>query len=303
MRNKLLLLPIVIVLAAAMLPFLRSQEAPKATVNPPDPGTIQKLIKDLEAPDYPTRERASRELVRLEEYALEPVKRAVAGAQSLELAARGRRILNQLAIHEPGGEVVAGLKLRLTASQETIKHGQVVWLTSHLANMTHQDLNVQVGYTTCGNYFECGSTLRRILHDGKEEQPAWKVGFCGTGAGPVFQTLPPRSVVAFQTQVALLMQQQDNSLCFSLGSGGYTSFGVAKAATRPTAVVRGNVIRLPANLGTHTFQMLLAVTPEMTKDRGFALEGKYAGVRPANETARFWSGTVKSNNVCITVLP
>src|SRR5262245_29526492 len=143
-------------------------EAKKATAK-----EIARLIDDLDANDFGTRERATKELLALEGQALEPLKKALAGNRSPEFTARARNILRSLAIHEPGGEAVNGLKIRLTADRESAKPGDPVKLVMSLCNMTDREMNVHVGYSTCGNYFACGATLRRV--DGQEKEPGWLV--------------------------------------------------------------------------------------------------------------------------------
>lgn len=297
MRRKLFLLPVLLV-GAAVPPLLRSQEPGKVPPAPPSKEAIRKLIQDLEAPEYPTRERATRELLRLEGHALEPLKRAVASARGLEFTTRARRVLDRIAIFEPGGEVVNGLKLCLTADRDGVRSGQTLWLTTTVANLTHQDLNVKVGYTTCGNYFECGAAVRRVVADGKEEEPGWWTFHCGTGAGPIFQTVRARAVVTFKTSAALLPVPRTGRPYLSFGKNGPTTLGMSHPAVAgPSAGQDGLAY------GPHALRMVLSVTPEMNKDSGHTLAGKSAGVRPSNESAPYWSGTVKSNEVRLKVLP
>src|SRR5262245_35125228 len=121
-------------LFAVALPGLAAQ-GPVA----PDAATearIEKLIADLDSPRFPPRERAMRELVALEQAALGPLKKALRSPPSAEFECRARAILRTLAIYEPGGEVVGGLKLRLTADRTAVKAGETVTFTTTLCNMT-----------------------------------------------------------------------------------------------------------------------------------------------------------------------
>jgi hypothetical protein len=267
-------------LFALALPLLAAQ--PPAPADPAPQARIAKLLADLDSPKFPLRERATRELLALEQAAFEPLKKAMAAPPSAEFEHRARAILQTLVIYEPGGEVVNGLKLRLTADRTMVKIGERVMLTTMLANMTDRPMNIQYGYSTCGNYFACGSTLRqplRLFGAEWEASPQWKVGFCGTGAGPLFVTVAPRSMFVYQTPAAALIQK-DGKTVLALGQSGYMA--------------------LDTWGGTHRLRMELTLTPEHARDRGFR---NGSGIRPANEQAPFWSGIVRSNEIMLTVVP
>jgi len=131
----------------------------------------------------------------------------LATGQSLEVKCRARAILDKLAIYEPGGDVVNGLKVRLTADRVILKPGEAVKLTTTLCNMTDKPLNVYVGYTHCGNYIECGSALRQAVpapgKPASEIEPKCTVGFCGTGTGPIYVTIAPKSAFTYETPAML----------------------------------------------------------------------------------------------------
>jgi hypothetical protein len=253
-----------------------SQQPPAAA--PTNAARIAALIESLDAASFAERERATRDLLALQGAALEPLHKALASGRALEFRRRAQSILNALAIHEPGGEVVNGLKLRLTADRAAVKPGESIKLTTTLCNMTDRPLNVLVGYTTCGNYLECGSALRCVkpgaLQATAEVEPKCQVGFCGTGAGPIYLTVPAKSVVSFETQAVLGSQPP----AYTLGATKY--FTVA------------------ATPGADVFRMTLSATTGHSP-RPANPNQKGVGVRPADEDAPFWSGTVRSNDVRI----
>jgi hypothetical protein len=252
--------------------------APKA-----DAARIARLIEALGSAEFAERERAGRELLALEDAAVEPLRKALAMKRGLEFTRRAEALLEALAIHEPGGEVVKGLKLRLSADRTTVKPGETVTLTTTLCNMTDRPLNVKVGYTTCGNYLECGAALRQDRPvPGKpaaELRPKCKVGFCGTGAGPIYVTVPAKRALRFQTQATRPPRQA----VYTLGKAGFFEFertGGPDVLRVMLLVARGDNLPRPARPGM-----------------------KGTGIRPADETAPFWHGTIRSNDVRLQSVP
>ncbi|HZZ81732.1 MAG TPA: hypothetical protein VFE62_24740 [Gemmataceae bacterium] len=266
----------VIAMLSVAGPALAQSPAPKA-----DAARIAKLIASLDSAKYAERERATAELLTLEGAVLEPLHKAVASAPTVEFARRAQTILDALAIHEPGGDIVNGLKLRLTVEHASIKLGSTFKLTTHLCNMTAKPLNVRVGYTTCGNYFECGTSLRRLdpASPNGEAQPKLNIGgFCGTGEGPIFVTIPARSMLRFDTVTAA--QKAGGRAIFTLGTAKYFN-------------LEGS--------GADRVRMFLAVTPGENTPRPARPGLKGTGIRPANEDGPYWSGTIRSNEVQIKV--
>jgi hypothetical protein len=244
---------------------------------------IASLIEALDASGFAQRERASRELLALEGAAIEPLRQALAKGRGLEFTRRARAILDSLAIFEPGGIVVNGLKLRLSADRAAVKAGETVQLTTTLCNMTAKPLNVKVGYTTSGNYFECGAALRRALAaQGKpaaEVEPKCQAGFCGTGAGPIYVTLPPKSVLSFQTQAALAK----NQAVYALGKNKYFT--------------------IEGTRGSDDVRMVLSITAGEHQPRPSRPNLKGSGIRPTDEDAPFWNGSIRSNDVRLQFVP
>src|SRR4051812_32875039 len=75
---------------------------------------VDRLVRDLDSDDFAVRDEAGRTLLGMQERALEPLKKALAKPSSVEFSRRAESLLKQLAIYGPGGDVVAGLKVRLT---------------------------------------------------------------------------------------------------------------------------------------------------------------------------------------------
>ena len=263
------------ILAAPAMPQ-QPRPVPKANA-----AHIVRLIDALDSATFADRERANRELLALEGAALEPLRNALGKGRSVEFTRRANGILDALAIHEPGGDVVNGLKVRLTADRTTLKAGESIKLITTLCNMTDKPLNVMVGYTFCGNYFECGYALRRAQFvQGKptpDVVPNCQAGFCGTGAGPMYVTLPAKSTVKFETPAALAPQQA----VYTLGMHKYFTIE-----------------------GTRTIddlRMVLDVAGNQPRPARPGMKGE--GVRPTDEDAPFWTGTIRSNDLRLKITP
>lgn len=240
---------------------------------------IEKWVQDLDAPQFRVREQATQLLLGAKERALAPLHEAMKTNNSLEFRRRTAMILEKLAIYEPGGPVIAGLKVRLTIDRDAVRMGDTVVFTASLANMTDQPMNLEIGYTTCGNYFECGSVLCRTAAGQKDSEPKWIVGFCGTGAKAILATLPAKSVKQFQIPAKLI--SKDGKPVLSLGKTAY--------AIHP---VEGK--------GPFTFQVVFERKGVPPKG---PVGGKYTPDPPANPDAPYWNGLVRSNEISLKILP
>ncbi len=247
---------------------------------------IARLIASLDATQFAQRDQATRELLALEGAAIEPLREALKTKRSLEFTRRVQTILDALAIHEPGGPVVDGLKVRLIVEGAPAKVGDKARLVTILCNMTDKPLNVMVGYTTCGNYFECGSALRRVApakgKDGEIEAKLLVGGFCGTGAGPIYVTLPAKTAVPFETPTKL-MHRAPGGATLALGKHEYFGIDTAPDSDR--------------------VRMVLTVTKGDNTPRPVRPGLKGEGIRPTDEDARFWVGVVRSNEVRLQIAP
>ncbi|GIW80700.1 MAG: hypothetical protein KatS3mg105_2507 [Gemmatales bacterium] len=202
--------------------------------------------------------------------------------------------MDRLAIYDGGGKVVNGLKIKLEASKKTIRLGDNVTFTTVLSNMTDKPMNVQVGYTTCGNYFGCGSSLR-VLKDGKPVPGQWRVGICGTGAGPIYVTIPARSFVKYTTNGTFT--REDGNTVYKVGK--FIAFKVPENGThqfvvshRGDAKTNERYARLYAQKGQAVKANGALITPEVMGQ----------GVPPADLKAPYWAGKVESNTIEIKVV-
>ena len=281
MRANLTAMLLIVALSASSALAQKPQPAPKMVA-----ARIARLIDALDSAKYGERERATRDLLAVEGAAIEPIREALGKGRSVEFTRRANAILDALAIYELGGEVVNGLKVRLTADRATIKVGETVKWTTILCNMTDKPLNVMVGYTTCGNYFECGSALRRTNSvPGKpadDVEPKCQVEFCGTGAGPIYLTLAPKHIFKYETR-AVLAQNADGKTVYLLGNDKYFT--------------------IDGTHGTDSIRMILTMAPGGHSPRPARPNAKGAGIRPADENAPFWTGAVRSNDVPIKFVP
>lgn len=255
------------------------------SVKPDD--RVAELIKDLDSNRFETRRQAHDELLKLGKPGLPGLKKALTTNPSLEVATRLKEIIRKLSIRDDAGAPAGDLQVRLVADKKSVKPGDAVKFTVTLFNLSEDDLNVQVGYTTCGNYFECGSAFRRLEvgpnKETKEVPAGCRVGFCGTGAGPIFDTLPGEGTVEFAVPATFGKQpmaqpgQPEAPVGFWFGKHSYF------VLTSPTE-------------GSNTLRVALQVAPG-ADFRGLRREP----FLPKNPKAPVWVGTVQSNDVQIKI--
>jgi hypothetical protein len=273
---------------AALLAALIGLPAAPA-LQPAPAQEIDGLIADLESPSYRVREKASARLLVLEARAVEPLQRAVASGKSLELVARAQQLLRKLVIFEPGGATVNGLKLILKGDRDKVKLGDTLTLTTWLCNMTHADMNVTVALYGSPHAFTAGAGLRRLVPaaDGKapptEEAARTVRGGMINRLHALHRTVPARTAVPYRTTATLLRQNGDTYYYLSEG--------------------------MPANLaapaeGEHTLRMVLvAAAPDPVGRPASKDIRSVPDLAPVNQSAPFWGGTVRSNDVRLRVLP
>lgn len=102
-----------------------------------------------------------------------------------------------------GGEVVDGLRVRLSLDKQAIRPGDTVHITTTLMNLTDKPMQLEVGYTTSGNYFEAGSAFVNSFTTGSTGQAAplkpasMLIGVCGTGAHAIVKTIEPMATLSY----------------------------------------------------------------------------------------------------------
>ncbi len=275
-----LLRHVLLSLAFGVAGFLSASDGSKPAVNSPSE-SVQNLIAQLESDDFTVREKAQLELFKIGAPAVEPLKKILAERKDAtpEFRQRAQRILD---LYDGGGEPANGLKLKLAVDKTAVKPGDSVTFTMMLGNLTERRLNVQVGYSTCGNYFECGKAFRCVEAPEREggnavlQAPTCTALFCGTGAGSLFITLNPYSSVQFKAQAALRetneKQAQANGLSY-----GFRYY------------------QITASRAAHRLCVELANSGPYEHENG-------EGTPPADEKASFWSGTIHSNELALEVL-
>ncbi len=165
-----------------------------------DEKPVARLLEDLDADDVAVREQAAATLIKKGKDVEADLELAFAAAKSLEVRKKIREILNLLKIAPGGGAIVNGLKLVLKADRGTIKPGESVTFEVTVWNATAEPMNLYVGYSTGGVVFESGSAFRITApRDDQTSTPKWLVGFCGTGARPLYATIAPYKSQSFQT--------------------------------------------------------------------------------------------------------
>jgi hypothetical protein len=281
MQNMLTGMSIIALAAGAT--WLAHQLSPAAPGDQPQE-SIARLIQDLDSEKFEVRKQAEEELEQLGKPALEPLKRLLAEKPPLEVVMRATRLLERLAIHEDGGPVVNGLKVRLTADRETVVPGEQFHFTTWLCNMTAEDLNVNIGDSLHGNRVTEGTVFRRLEGDasGTKHEPQLysKRGFglCGTGAYPLVVTVPAKSALTFRTEAAF-GKQPDAPLGYNLTR--WKDLTLAAPAT-----------------GTHRLEV--ALQADANSYRHWVNEIPSPD-RPANERAGRWIGSIRSNELLIQV--
>jgi hypothetical protein len=88
----------------------RSRRLPR--VASPDPKQLQKLIADLDADDFSTREQAAEELANLGELAEPALRKALNGKPSIEVRRRVKALLDKLERLKESGASPAAQPLR-----------------------------------------------------------------------------------------------------------------------------------------------------------------------------------------------
>jgi hypothetical protein len=257
-----------------------------------------RLIKDLDDKAFETRRRAHAELLKVGKPAIPRLKRALADNPSLEVAVRLKQILRKVMVRADAGPPSGDLQVRLTADQKGIKPGATVKFTVTIFNLADEDLNLQTGYSYCGNYIKCGYAFRRIA-DGKQElgeiEPRCLVGFCGTGAYPLIETVLAEGALEYSVTAAFGKSARDLAVQRRLEEA---KAKVVEPAPREVYAFGNNqwfVLDGPAEDGTHR----LYVTLTSTVNGVGRLHSDAA--RPRNAKAAYWCGTIQSNEVQIRV--
>ena len=266
-----------------------AEQAPDPTVK------IDPLIVQLDSEQFETREAAFKQLVAIGTPAVPAVRKALeVRNDSPELAAKARRFLE---LFDGGGETVNGLKITLKADKATLKPGEAITFTALLANMTDKPLKVYVGYSTSGVRFESGAAFRRLelvqeggLEKLKPHEPVWRVGFCGTGAYPLFETIPALSTKTYACESVFDQRPWDSKgrLEQAPQNPGF-SLGKERHCHMPTTASN-----------THRLGLYLKAEDADYRTRGFRGIKGDDKPNPKDPSLGEWTGEIRSNEVNIT---
>ncbi|MDX1564193.1 MAG: hypothetical protein R3236_02250 [Phycisphaeraceae bacterium] len=258
----------------------------------PMPETVQNLVADLEDEEYAVRQRATEKLAKLGPKGLGLIRDFHAAATDPEVRNRLQQVIQAIENREqPGGEVVDGIRLGVKASQETIRPGETVTIETFMTNTTNHLIQIQVGYTPTGNYFESGSALHQLatrLEAGHPEGKVvkeWKratpqVMVCGTGARAIYKTLRPGQTVTYSCPVTY--HQLKNRTAARLMERSREVLNALQVGPRghwQIVIGQGGVIQL---------RMQHHISPPR---------------EPRKTQIHEWAGTVTSNTIELTVLP
>jgi hypothetical protein len=244
---------------------------------------IERHIRNLVHDDAAVRDAAGVALVRLGAVVVGPLTKAMEETDSPEFHGRAREIL---LLCKPGGPVVDGLQLTLTTNRTELAPGRDAVLTTVIKNTTAKDVNVYVGMSYSGNVFEVGSAL--VASDAHDNalKSNWIVGFCGTGAYPIHVTIPANGSVTYASSLKVRpwperVQREGQTKRILSPGPGY------------------QMVALPGGAETIRVRMSYSASGE-----GRDFGGGVLGLgRPANPKARYWSGSVESNELQLSVLP
>lgn len=168
----------------------------------------EELVAQLDADEDFLRDAATRELVELaveREGAVTARLRQAAKSGSAQVRRHVEQVLKQADAEAPGH----GLVVRLSTDKSSVAPGETVTLTTTITNTRFAPQRLYVGYSTGGVYFVSGAAFLMRQQDQspqQRKQGSWCVGFCGTGAHPLFETIPARGKITYRTQATYYPQ-------------------------------------------------------------------------------------------------
>jgi len=255
---------------------------------------VAALIEDLDSESVEVRESAEAKLKKMGKDACEAVEEAIRSVKSSEARARLQDILGYLKVPHAGGTIVDGLRFQLIADKKEVRPGEGIPLKVVLWNISPRPRNLYVGYSTGGVDFVSGNAFEVLAPKVETPvKPRWHFGFCGTGAGPIFTTIPAYGSQTFETTI--------------------TFFGASEPKPPDAKDLPRNekahyafpsrYLSIEAPQGeVHRLRVRHEVTREwQTQASGRGM--RQAGKPPFDEKADPWTGTAWSNEVEIKILP
>lgn len=238
-----------------------------------DPAVVDKWVANLESKDFETRQRATRDLLALKEGALEPLKKALRPNKDLVFKARVEKLLNQLALFEREGPAVNGLRMLLLASNDTLRVGEDMVLVTTLVNVSNKGLLIPVGLRNSGDDLTLALNLHCLLGT---DQLQGSIAKQKARPVPRIIRLPAKDFMEIRTVVTLGRSPTRTGAKVGLVLGFGEGF-----------------LELPA-AGSHRLR-IIHTAPTIDPDVLRRL------VRTRQEFNGLWSGTVRSNDVVVSV--
>ena len=263
-----------------------------APLSAQDSKSFGQLIEELESDEIEIRDSAAATLKKLGQKACAAVEEALTSVRSAEARARLQDILGYLKVPHAGGTIVDGLRFQLIADKKEVRPGEGIPLKVVLWNISPRPRNLYVGYSTGGVDFVSGSAFEVLAP--KEEtpvKPRWHVGFCGTGAGPIFTTIPAYGSQTFETTITFFGPSEPKLLDAKDRPRTEKAHFAFPSRYLSIEVPKGEVHRL-------------RVRHEVTRDWQLQASGRgmrQAGKPPFDEKADPWTGTAWSNEVEIKI--
>lgn len=283
----LLMTPHALAAALAALLFL----APAAAQ---DSRSVQQLIEDLESDEVEVRDRAEAALRKAGREALPAVEKALQSTRSAEARARLLDIVGYLKVPHAGGTIVDGLRFQLVAGKKEARPGEGIPFKVIVWNVTARPRNLYVGYSTGGVDFQSGNAFEILAPKGESSaKPHWTVGFCGTGAGPIFTTVPGYGSQTFETAATFT----------AASTPKIAGPGRQPISTLPRYTFPSQYLAIEAPEGDlHRFRVRHEVKREWQRAGGGRAPFQ-AGKEPFDPAADPWSGIAWSNEIEVKILP
>lgn len=120
-----------------------------------------------------------------------PLLKSLASIKSIDKELRSviRRAHTLCSVDAP---VVKGLKLGLASEAAALPSGSSTTFTVTLCNVSDEPIEIDAGMSFSGNVFANGSLFELLDEHGEVvERSGYVVGFCGTGAHPLTETIAP----------------------------------------------------------------------------------------------------------------
>lgn len=269
---------------------------------------IEKLILKLASDEYDEREAAMKELLRIGEPTVSPLKRALESHKEPEFAVRANRVIR---LYEGGGEAVNGLKLTLSSEQRIIRPDETLKMKVVLGNTTEKPMRVLVGYETINgdiadnindlkrvdNLFENGTGLRSLLwvDDWGRTGPRVVEMRPRTVFDPfrgrlmetpsVFAVIAPKSTLTYESRVTFRQEQKEK--------GGYETLAYYELG------FKGSLgLDVPAT-GTHRLRFFYDLNPKTMAEP----KPEVSAGTPKEAPVPIWGGSVFSNEIEVKVEP